>query len=447
MAELRIIPEWQQGRSGDPEISATEALLKIAIDDVCLTRCLDIGTRSVNDAASLSAYPLALWLATAWWRLIHEPLPIQAPSHAWRMAHELVAANDGFIWPRVVFIPDGEAMQVWSTPSAPAGQALHYFQGLSAPQPVALASFKREAQHFIETVLERLDLHDLSATDLAKVWNAVREDEANPWAARRRSLEAQFGFDPEECPNAVLEAALQWSTRVGEGAFSEVAPAIASASDIPQLITLDHLVHAKGIRSNPSVSGRDFERCRAGPPWERGVRDARTLRHHLGRPTAPLLDAQLHQLLGIASAGRGALVNPSLGTARLPVAVGIREADGRNLRLIGRRRNPVGQRFELARFLSEHLQATDGMTDWLVCTDIGTSRQKYQRAFAAELLCPLNALVEFLDGDYTSCAVEEAAAHFAVSDQLVNNVLMSNRLIHHPLGQTFPYRTGFNVTQ
>ena len=86
MAELRINTKWMASAQGEPEVAATTALLDIQVDAVCLTRNQDVWAETVRDNVFVSAYPLAMWFASAWWRLNHEPLPPQQPSLEWRMA-------------------------------------------------------------------------------------------------------------------------------------------------------------------------------------------------------------------------------------------------------------------------------------------------------------------------------------------------------------------------
>ncbi|MCX2865530.1 hypothetical protein OOZ63_27280 [Paucibacter sp. PLA-PC-4] len=143
MADLRISAEWMPAGSGEPEVAATAGMLNISVDNVSLTRSQDVWAKTVRDNVFLSAYPLAMWFASSWWRMNHEPLPTQQPSHDWRMAHELGAANHGFVWPRIVFIPDGEAIHVWAGPSITAEQSVQYVQGLDAPRIVALGGSAR----------------------------------------------------------------------------------------------------------------------------------------------------------------------------------------------------------------------------------------------------------------------------------------------------------------
>lgn len=82
-----------------------------------------------NSAASrVTAYPLAMWFAASWWRLNYEPLPAQQPGHDWRMVHELGAANHGFVWPRVIFVPDGESIHLWAAASLTPDQSVQYLR-------------------------------------------------------------------------------------------------------------------------------------------------------------------------------------------------------------------------------------------------------------------------------------------------------------------------------
>lgn len=86
---------------------------------------------------------------------------------------------------------------------------------------------------------------------------------------------------------------------------------------------------------------------------------------------------------------------------------------------------PTGRRFELARLLGDRIAS--GLAEPLVpVSGAYTYRQKLQRAFAAELLCPFNALDVFLDGDYSEPAQDDAAHYFLVSDRVVNRQLQNH---------------------
>ena len=55
-----------------------------------------------------------------------------------------------------------------------------------------------------------------------------------------------------------------------------------------------------------------------------------------------------------------------------------------------------------------------------------TYRQKAQRAFAAELLCPYEAVCDFLGNDRSEERCHDAASHFNVSSLTVSTVLLNN---------------------
>jgi len=107
----------------------------------------------------------------------------------------------------------------------------------------------------------------------------------------------------------------------------------------------------------------------------------------------------------------------------------------------------MAKRFELARLLGDYLLTENTDKQWLTSTDLFTSRQKYQRAFAAELLCPINALQEYLKNDYSESAIDDATEHFQVSQTTVNMLLRNNGLIFSPLMGDYaetrlPYQLG-----
>ncbi|MCM2477948.1 ImmA/IrrE family metallo-endopeptidase [Serpentinimonas maccroryi] len=438
MAELRINAKWMASTSGEPEVRATAAWVDMYVDHISLTRNQDIWAETVRDNVYVSAYPLAMWFASSWWRLNHEPLPAQQPSHDWRMAHELGAANHGFVWPRAIFIPDGEAICVWAGAAMTPGQSVQYLQVLEAPKTIALTGFQQSIEHFMHSVLARLDAKGFAGSNLAHLWALVQEDLANPEALRRRKLEAELGFDPEECPEPALNAALLWERQVGDAALSELAPALAASGASPDLALIGQLASAPGMVGTPDISPDSIDHLGHGAPWERAIHDARALRRRIGHVSGPVSDRSLHDLLGLSS---DAAAHWSAPVGRSPAAVAIPLND-RQLKWVPRRRNPVGRRFELARFLGEYLRppTSSHQAGWLASTDLSTFRQKYQRAFAAEFLCPIDSLTSFLGGDFSSYAIEEAAAEFDVSEQTITSLLLNNGYIHHHYTDSMPYR-------
>jgi hypothetical protein len=145
----------------------------------------------------------------------------------------------------------------------------------------------------------------------------------------------------------------------------------------------------------------------------------------VGHPTNPLSEEPVRFLADFAESVPAEVFDPSRSDSVVSVVgLAIRES-GNAMRLHFRKRNRAGLRFEAARLLCDELIAPD--TDrWLSATDSRTSRQKVQRAFAAQLLCPIEHLDEFLSGDFTQERIEDAAEHFGISPLAISSHLANN---------------------
>lgn len=435
MTDIEFQFSWRAGESGPPEFAQTLCDLSLTAGGVNLTRNEDLWSRTIRDSVLVSAYPLAFWLAASWWRLNREPLPARPPSVDWRMSHELGAANEGYVWPRVRFAPDGEAMQVWASPSSAIDrdQSVLYLNGLENPLAVPLDRFRRQAERFIDAVVSRLSAVNLPNTDLRGLWEWVREESRDPDHAACRNIEAEMGFDPGACPEPMVQEALALAERMGPAAFSELAPVFGSASVPSPVSAIEEIAQSPGLEGAPGIGpSKPDAASSADPPWRRAVAAADQLRAEIGQNGDPVPTSRLCGLLGFGIDELNRWHPP----CRREAAVGVREAAGR-IRFVLRKHHPVAQRFELARFLGDYVSREPEDRQWLVGTDLGTARQKFQRAFAAEFLCPIAALREFLDEDYSETAIEDAAEHFQVGQRTVESLLVNNGLAVFPWAGDF----------
>lgn len=405
----------------------------LKVGDISLTKNEDTWSQTLRDSVLVSAYPLAAWIVSSWWRLLYEPLPPTGtkPSVSWRMAHELTAANQGFIWPRVILASDTELMQIWSiASSAVEQQSVRYINSLDRPFPVGLLEFEQTVKIFIESVLSRLDATGITDTPLASLWQEIQEELADPYASQYRRREAELGFDPDECPEDLVQDALNLAEKMGNETFSEVAPAyskdILEAS--PLSAKIDELLQESGFDGKPEISvghsdSQEFSRA----PWQKANELASRLRDVFDIGEEPVTDDQLYDLLGLQKAEYEAFEPPR--QRRISVAVPSRQA---GFKFHTRKRHPIAKRFELARFIGDYLLYGNSGESWLTNTDLRTSRQKYQRAFAAEFLCPFSSLQAYLENDYSESAIEDAAEYFKVSSQTIESILENNGLIFSP---------------
>lgn len=424
MSDFKIDCHWTSADQDLPEVRDTTGQLAISVGGVCLTQNEDIWSRTIRDSVLVSAYPLAIWLAESWWRLQFEPFSKfgDTPSPDWRMSHELGAAGHGYVWPRIVLATDGEFMQVWAAASQDAGpQSVRYLNGLEHHACVNTDDFFRETARFIECVLSRLSACGHKGTDLFRLWRFVQDEQDDLESVRYRRIEAQLGYDADECPEPIMGRAMSLESKVGTTTIAELIPVFAGSSAQASLQEIEALAQATGPSGRPDVPQIASDILGADAPWKRGIAAARAVRKEIGNSGALLDEKQLLDLLGLSMSD----LSRREPVARQHVAIAIPTAQG-GFNYVFRKRHPVAKRFEYARLIGDIVSQNTRAPEWLAATDLATSRQKFQRSFAAELLCPLDALLDFLGEDFSETALEEASCQFGVSDMTVHTILTNS---------------------
>lgn len=437
MTQFKFTHDWLAAGQDAPEYFHTTAMLALHVGDVNLMQNEDIWSKTIRDSVLVSAYPIAMWLASSWWRLNFEPLPAHGirPAIDWRMAHELGAANHGFVWPQIIFASDSEAIQVWTVASnANSQQSVRYLNGLDIPAAIALADFQRGVEDFIVAIQNRLNAVHCQDTGLSHLWRFIQEDRADPQSGKCRRLEAEMGYDPDECPDVLIDKALTLDQKMGTAALSELAPVYGKSALQGPLTAIDELADKPGLLGIPTAPrSTKGALSHHSVPWQRAIVTAREVRQALGSQHDLIDNAQLYELLGLTAS---AVEQWSPPTGRVDAAIAVPGAKNQ-YKFMPRKKHPIAKRFELARFLGDYLLPEQARGQWLASTDLATSRQKYQRAFAAEFLCPITALQEFLQDDYSESAIEDAAQHFQVSQTTVDSLLSNNGLL--PSSSRFDY--------
>lgn len=164
----------------------------------------------------------------------------------------------------------------------------------------------------------------------------------------------------------------------------------------------------------------------SGLPWHRAEQAARIARETWSLAPGPVQTEALCDLFDIA---RPSVVDLD-SVIDIPVSVGFRDGESPGaFRVSWNRRHPTARRFALARLVGDHLDARENER-LLPATDARTSRQKFQRAFAQEFLCPFDDLRDFLGMEPPSDdEIERAAEHFDVSPLLVKTVLVNKKVL------------------
>lgn len=414
--------EWIE-RQGDDIYGATISRLSITVSDVLVTENINAWTEKVEDTVIVSATPLAIWFLENWWRIMYEPFQAYSkgnPGHNWRMAHELGAANHGYVWPRMAFFSDLNSIYIAAAPTSENKQSVRYINGINGVKTIPLHEFEDSVKSFVNECIGRLGGYGFEENAIKQLLEVIEAEKADPEAAVYRKIEAMMGYDPDEASSIIMNAALRCMERDGMGTIEELAPVFGKFGKGP-IKTVDEFLETSGVFGQPDPSLiRKACDTSVYTPWKVAVRDAKSIREQLNNENARIEDNTLFDLLGVSSKDRkrwGDVVKK--GNL---VSVGIRESD--RIKYLPRKHHPFAKRFEMSRFIGDFIHEPN--SQWLVNTELSTARQKYQKAFAAALLCPINALVERLDGDYSDEAIMDASDHFGVSGETVTSVLNNN---------------------
>ncbi len=454
LGALRFTLEWvPMARRDGTEIAHTAARLSLHAGPDNLTVNRNVWSDTVHESVLVSAYPLALWLAAHWWRLHWEPLlaPGTPVGLDWRKAHEMEAAGYGFVWPHILWASDGEAMHVWAVAARTQERkrkVVHYLKGTGGPASVPLKDFTEGAEDFLAATVWRLKVRTRRYRDCAlrRLWEGLCEDRESVKRAQWRRFEAELGFPLGQCPNGLMEKALALKDAMGQ-AVSELLPAYGKAAGLA-FAPLEALTGTPGVTGRPTdprSSGR--KTTPQGASWSQAAAIAREIRAAIGVMDGVFEDRVLYELLGIT---KKAAEGFSLG-AHARAAVGIPALPG-EYRLLAREGDGPTRRFEWARLFADFLLPEAARGAWLTSTELMTWRQKYQRALAAELLCPIEALKGYLNGNTSAAGVDLAARDFGVPVEIVEAVLayngiLSSRVRFGDPKTGFPYYQGRSAAQ
>ena len=339
------------------------------------------------------------------------------------MAHEMPGAGHGYLWPLLTFASDGEMVDAICRPSNPlSDEPVRYIAQFR--EAIQARAFVKTLDEFVDLVLARLDAVGLAGTELRLLWDEVLAERIDLFATLGRTLEAKLGYEPDEAPKTLISRLVTLSHQAGTAAAEEIAPACAGSNPVQTLDSIEALAKSTGTEAHfgvpASLSPADFNGSMT--PWLQGKHLAGQARSAYNFGSRSITDQELADILAIPTE---VLQKGPAAHAPRPLGLGIRNGRNGDLKLLFRKRNRPALRFEAARFLGDQV-STPVQERWLPVTDTGTARQKIQRAFAIELLCPISALDEYLHLDYSPEAVEGAGEYFGVSELAVRSHLANH---------------------
>jgi hypothetical protein len=368
----------------------------------------------LKDVSHDAARSVARWATNAWWRLCHEPSTWGRPSPDWLRAHML---------PKTEFLGDAAPVVSVLGTTACAGTIGKTFPGVGPTLRIFVAGqtaterFCERTDAFVAIVLTANPT--VQRSNLRAAWGRLRHERSDPYWSRYRKLEALMSYDRGKAPPGVMALLTgELSNAIGDAACDEVAACAGHLSATSLLEAVSQLVAGpRGPYCAPIRFGADLAGTRpSASPWKVGVDLARLCRNAIGSPVGALSNDALADFLGI----RVNQLTSNEVSPDLPFSVAVRTS-GWSLNL--RRQSLAARRFEAARLLA-------GMTLFpsrtlVLSSEAKTEEQLIQRAFASELLVPLETLHGQLNGNFSPSAIESAAERFGVSSVMVQNHLSS----------------------
>lgn len=415
-SEFEINVQWALAPDRDQR---DVAAIRISAGSAILTRLLDLDRREERDTIRASAVSLAFWLGDNWWRLRHESSPNSGPpSVNWRLRHEMTSAAGGSLWPPVMIHSTGDRILLAPVfgRSVEKGALRYLFDDL---QVVSAEAFEKGIDCFFDQVIGTCAMaaDGAALTALIMDLNGERRD---PDMAAWRRLEARLGYDPDTIPASIMKTFGRLEASVGGDALEEAAAAAPGSESGEVLSRAVEAVKSSQIAVDFKIANdisRSPLRDAASPPWRLG-RDAA----YRVRQAANLRDGPVrqHDFADLFRTSKEELTKP--GTARhLPYAVRS-QAKGSRQKIALKSANVRDRRFELSCLLGDQVWAH---SDFGISSSAKTDRQKFQRAFAQELLAPYADVRRLIDeSDPTPRQIETAATHFHVHPNVVRRRLI-----------------------
>lgn len=426
---LSINFEWLERQIGSQIDREFFADLSLALGDEIITRIDDLSAKTVRNQMRGCAHQLATWFAMNWWRLRWEPEPVYGRNADWRLAHSIAGAGGGYVWPNAIFASDGEYMEISMRPETlqVPYEPIRYINTIFGRTSVD--DFEQKIDAFLESIILRADSLKIQDKSLSILWNEVLQERRDPASSQRRKLEALAGYDPDVAPDDLLQALIDDERLFGKNATEELAA--GTRKMVRQ--ELDNIKMLKPTKAGPKAGG--FRASMPAPesigsprdvagkfPWEKANELAHQVRRQWGLGNKPVSDKKLEELFAMPKGFlRDADPPPPIQNS-----IGFRNGNPNSMDIYINRRHPTSRRFGVARVLGDHIEF--GAADKLIpVTNAKTSRQKFQRSFAQEFLCPIDALLEKIQTENPDeNDISEAADYFNVSQQLVTTALVNH---------------------
>lgn len=422
-AEFELRAEWPSPPlPGDRDVAHVSL---IAEGDV-LTQLSDFHRKEDRDFVRGSAVSLAFWFADNWWRLRYEPLPdSSSPSVDWRLRHELTSASGGTLWPPLMIHSTGERILI-----APAtrnavdiGSLRYSWRGMKT---VSTKAYELGLDSFFEGVNETCqDACDGRA--LARLLRELMDERSDPGTHAWRQLEAELGYDPDTVPASLMTEMSDLEEQVGKLTLQEAAIAVQGTESPSALRNVLSAANNSQVVVNLEIADHiDHSSIHeSAPPWEAAQKAAQQVRQKAGLDDGRISAQMFRDIFQTTAESLKAQ-----GTARNLRYSGHVRSQHNQQRVALQSANQRDRRFELACVLGDRIwdDAPFG-----IVSKAKTDRQKFQRAFAQNLLVPYGELRKHIDeSGPTDRQIEDAAKLFYVHPHVIRRLLVLEGIAPEP---------------
>ncbi len=431
--ELTVSLSTEELASGSPEERATFGLFSVTANERLLTAGQDSESDELRHGPYVAGYPLAEWLAWNWWKLRWE---LGRPSgqdarRRWDFAHQMATIGEGYAWPNIMIFSDGMQSFLESEPSRSPGAVLFRYIGAQRREAVSTEEMESAFDGFVESILARLEDHDIRDTNLHRLWDDLAIEREDPEVTRFRRLEAQLGYDPDDVDEDTVNQHLSDAVNLGEGALGEIAgdAAFRGSQDDRMLFAseISDIALRDGFDGNLNDAVRLADETILPQPgavraWRVGESAALGLRDQLDLNGERVSDRKLSEFAGTTT---GVISDTNRRSDTMSFLL---DRQGDSARVVLRSKWETGRRFELARLLGDRVvghQMRYAGESLFPATRTYSYRQKVQRAFAAEFLGPFAKVDEMLNGDYSEEAQNGVAEYFKVSPMTIRTQLVN----------------------
>ena len=435
MQVLEFDFDWQADESVQAsELASTCASLRIRVNNSILTRVVDHSDKRVREFIRVPLYPLAEWLATNWWTLIHESehrTGLDNPSFLER--HAIAPSREGYRYPNMQVVPfDTRTRVTWKHESL-QWTDLEFLEREGC-EWIDKERFIESCASLVDDVVARLVTSDITNTLLQEEWESIRR--ADPEEQSFCKTAAALGLDPYSIDGGRRSELIRLEETLSGAVLEEALPVIDAERLDTELRTILRVLRVgkantiplnrfTALRSEIDLTAKDEAH---DPPWMMGYNLARNVRAQLDLDGMPLASwPALSQALGESRIEDGRL-SRSRAFSQSRLLYGVVTSGDEGLPAFAFRPGGTSQtsRFRFCRGLAELL--FNPGSDALL-TGARSNRQQRDRAFAAEFLAPSNSLREQLHSSVLDeDEIEDLASRFGVSHRVMEHQVRNHRI-------------------